>query len=52
VRTSRGESPPTEDFYEDLKGMKEHYKMSEYSKESGMYDGENRELESCSKEKF
>jgi hypothetical protein len=30
----------TEDFYADMKGMKEHYDMSEYSKESGLYDGE------------
>jgi hypothetical protein len=32
----------TDDFYEDMKGMKEHYDMSEYSKESGLYDGENK----------
>jgi hypothetical protein len=31
----------TEDFYEVMKGMKEHYDMSNYSKESGLYDGEN-----------
>ena len=32
----------TEDFHEDIEGMKEHYDMSEYSKESGLYDGENK----------
>ena len=30
----------TEDFYEQMKGMKEHYDISEHSKESGLYDGE------------
>ena len=34
----------TEDFYEDMKEMKEHYDMSEYSKESGLYDGENKKV--------
>jgi hypothetical protein len=34
----------TDDFYEDMKGMKEHYDMSEYSKESGLYDGENKKV--------
>ena len=34
----------TEDFYEDMKGMKEHYDMSEYSKENGLYDVENKKL--------
>ena len=34
----------TNDFYEDMKGMKEHYDMSEYSKESGLYDGENKKV--------
>jgi hypothetical protein len=33
-----------EDFYEDMKGMKEHYDMSEYSKESGLYDVENKKV--------
>ena len=32
----------TEDFYADMKGMKEHYDMSEYSKDSGLYDGKNK----------
>jgi hypothetical protein len=32
----------TDDFYEDMKGMKEYYDMSEYSKESGLHDGENK----------
>ena len=32
----------TDDFYEDMKGMKEHYDMSEYSKGSGLYDGEKK----------
>jgi hypothetical protein len=32
----------TDDFYEDMKGMKEHYDMSEYSKDSGLYDGEKK----------
>ena len=32
----------TEDFHEDIEGMKEHYDMSENSKESGLYDGENK----------
>jgi hypothetical protein len=27
-----------------MKGMKEHCDMSEYSKESGLYDGENKEV--------
>jgi hypothetical protein len=27
-----------------MKGMKEHYDMSEYSKESGLYDVENKKL--------
>ena len=27
-----------------MKGMKEHYDMSEYSKESGLYDGENKKV--------
>ena len=31
----------TEDFYEQMKGMKEHYDMSEYWKESGSHEGEN-----------
>ena len=31
----------TEDFYADMKGIKEHYDMSEDWKESGLYDGEN-----------
>jgi hypothetical protein len=30
----------TEDFYVDMKRTKERYDMSEYSKESGMCDGE------------
>jgi hypothetical protein len=34
----------TDDFYEDMKGMKEHYDMSEYSKESGLHDGENKKV--------
>ena len=34
----------TEDFYEDMKGMKEHYDMSVYSKESGLYDEENKKV--------
>jgi hypothetical protein len=34
----------TEDFYADMKGKKEHYDMSEYSKESGLYDGENKKV--------
>jgi hypothetical protein len=34
----------TEDFYEDMKGMKERYDMSEYSKESGLYDVENKKV--------
>ena len=34
----------TDDFYEDMKGMKEHYDMSEYSKDSGLYDGENKKV--------
>jgi hypothetical protein len=34
----------TKDFYEDMKGMKEHYDMSQYSKESGLYDGENKKV--------
>ena len=34
----------TEDFYEHMKGMKEHYGMSEYSKESGLYDVENEKV--------
>ena len=25
-----------------MKGMKEHYDVREYSKESGLYDGENK----------
>jgi hypothetical protein len=32
----------TEDFYDAMKGMKEHYDMSEYSKGSGLYDLENK----------
>ena len=27
-----------------MKGMKEHHDMSEYSKESGLYDGENKKV--------
>ncbi len=34
----------TDDFYEDMKGMKEHHDMSEYSKDSGLYDGENKKV--------
>ena len=34
----------TEDFYVDMKRTKERYDMSEYSKESGMCDGENKKL--------
>ena len=34
----------TEDFYEDMEGMKEHYDMSEYSKESGLHNGENKKV--------
>ena len=34
----------TDDFYEDMKGMKEHNDMSEYSKESGLYDGETKKV--------
>jgi hypothetical protein len=33
----------TEDFYAYMKGM-EHYDMSEYSKESGLHDGENKKV--------
>ena len=34
----------TEDFYADMKGLKEHYDMSEYSKESGLSDVENKKV--------
>jgi hypothetical protein len=34
----------TEDFYEDMKLMKEHNDMSEYSKENGLYVGENKKV--------
>jgi hypothetical protein len=34
----------TEDLYTDMKGMKEHYDMSEYSKESGLYNGEHEKV--------
>jgi hypothetical protein len=34
----------TEDFNVDMKRTKERYDMSEYSKESGMCDGENKKL--------
>jgi hypothetical protein len=34
----------TEHFYADMKGMKEHYDMSVYSKESGLYDEENKKV--------
>jgi len=27
-----------------MQGMKEHYDLSEYSKESGLYDGENKKV--------
>jgi hypothetical protein len=31
-------------FYEHMKGMKEHYGMSEHSKVSGLYDVENEKV--------
>lgn len=34
----------TDDFYKDMKEMKEHYDMSEYSVESGLYNGENKKV--------
>lgn len=34
----------TDDFYDDMKGMKENYDMSEYSVESGLYDSENKKV--------
>ena len=34
----------TEHFYADMKGIKEHYDMSLYSKESGLYDEENKKV--------
>ena len=34
----------TEDFYQDMKEMKEHFDLSEFDKDSFMYDGTNKKV--------